>query len=398
MTDLTKELIEIDDKYVMHTYKRFPMIITHGKGCFVWDTEGNKYLDLIAGIAVNMLGYGDEVLADAIGCQAKKLMHTSNLFYTAPQSLLAKKLVELSKMKKAFFCNSGAEANEAALKLAKKSAKVADDSNKLQIISATNSFHGRTLGAITATGQVKYQKSFTPLIPGFDYIEYNNITQLEEMMSDNTCAVIMEPIQGESGVRPANKDFLIAARELCDKYNATLIFDEVQTGMGRTGKMFAFEHFDVKPDILTLAKMLGGGFPIGACLAGEKLADVFEPGDHASTFGGNPLASTAALATIDRCEELGLVENSAKIGAYLKDKLKEITNVKEARGSGLMIGIEFDFPIAQKVLKNSFKNGVIVNAIGDSIIRLVPPLIISKDEADIAINAIEKSVINALKD
>ena len=392
MTNLTKELIEIDNEYVLHTYNRFPMVITHGKGCFIFDSDGNKYLDMIAGIAVNMLGYGDDILAEAIGEQAKKLMHTSNLFYTAPQSLLAKKLVELSGMKKAFFCNSGAEANEAALKIAKKAAKQEDNPTKTQIISATNSFHGRTLGAITATGQVKYQKSFTPLIPGFDYIEYNNISQLEEIMSENTCAVIMEPIQGESGVHPAQKDFLLKTRELCDKYKAALIFDEVQTGMGRTGKTFAFEHFGVKPDILTLAKMLGAGFPIGACLASENYADVFCPGDHASTFGGNPLAATAALVTISRMEELKLVENSAQIGAYLIEKLSKIKGIKEIRGIGLMIGIELENPNAKEILSKGFEEGIIINAIGDNIIRLVPPLVISKEEADMALKILSKII------
>lgn len=396
MTDLTKELIITDDTYVMHTYNRFPIVIDHGEGSYIWDTDGNKYLDMLAGIAVNILGYGDETLANAIGEQAKKLMHTSNLFYTAPQSLLAKKLVELSGMKKAFFCNSGAEANEAALKLAKKAAKNEENPLKTKVISATNSFHGRTLGAITATGQVKYQKSFTPLIPGFDYIEYNNIKQLEDTIDDNTCAVIMEIIQGESGVRPATKEFLLAARELCTKYHAALIFDEVQTGMGRTGKMFAFEHFDIKPDILTLAKMLGGGFPIGACLASEKFAGVFTPGDHASTFGGNPLACTAALVTINKVEELNLLENSAKLGDYLKEALANLPHVKEVRGCGLMIGIEFDVPIAKKVLSFGFKNQIILNAIGESIIRLVPPLILSEYDADIAIKAINKSILDTI--
>jgi len=389
MTDLTKEIISIDDKYVMHSYNRFPIVIDRGEGCWVWDTNGDKYLDLIGGIAVNMLGYGDPKLAEAIYEQAKKVMHTSNIFYTEPQARLAEKLTTLAGMKKAFFCNSGAEANEAAIKLAKKAAKLSGNENKTKFVSALNSFHGRTLGAITATGQEKYQKSFTPLIPGFDYIEYNNIESLS-IINEDTCAVILETIQGESGVRPATKEFLKATREVCDKYNAILIFDEVQTGMGRTGKMFAYEHFDVLPDIITAAKMLGGGFPIGACLVNEKYMNTFEPGDHASTFGGNPLACKASLTVIDRMEELDLLNRCVENGAYLKEKLSNLPKVKEIRGYGLMIGVEFEEDIAQKICSLGFKNQIMINAIGKNILRLVPPLIISKSDIDFAVRTLEK--------
>ncbi|MBO4549008.1 MAG: aspartate aminotransferase family protein, partial [Abditibacteriota bacterium] len=330
--------MERDDTYVMHTYGRFPMVLERGCGVYVYDTEGNEYLDMVAGIAVNMLGYGDKELTDAIAKQAAQLMHTSNLFYTEPQGRLAKRLAEAAGMKRVFFCNSGAEANEAALKLARKAAKKLSD-HKTQIIAALNSFHGRTLGAITATGQKKYQKSFTPLVPDFDYIEYNNTASLEAAVSDRTCAVIMEPIQGESGVRPATQEFLEAVRRLCDKHNAAMILDEVQTGMGRTGRTFAFEHYGVKPDIVTLAKMLGGGFPIGACMAGEKYAGVFEPGDHASTFGGNPLACAAALAVTDRYFRDKLGDNALATGARLMEELKKVEGIAEVRGKGLMIGL-----------------------------------------------------------
>ncbi|MBP5273530.1 MAG: acetylornithine transaminase [Abditibacteriota bacterium] len=397
MNDKTKELMRIDDTFVMHTYGRFPVVLEYGEGAYVYDTEGRKYLDMVGGIAVNMLGYGNKKLASAIGEQAARLMHTSNLFYTAPQSLLAEKLVKLSGLKKAFFCNSGAEANEAALKLARKAAKLTENPRKTRVISAYNSFHGRTMGAITATGQAKYQKNFAPLVPDFDYIEYNNLEQLENAVDKNTCAVIMEPVQGESGVHPAEKEFLAAVRRLCTENKAAMILDEVQTGMGRTGRMFAFERFGVKPDILTLAKMLGGGFPIGACLAGEGYQDVFAPGDHASTFGGNPLAATAALTTLKICEEEGLVENADKTGAYLRGLLKGAECVKEARGFGLMIGVEFEKPIAKKILAAGFEEGIILNAIGDSVIRLVPPLILTEAQAEEAAGKIGRCIKKALE-
>ena len=391
MTELTKEIISTDDTYVMHTYNRFPIVIERGEGCYVWDTDGKKYLDLVGGIAVNILGHGDAPLAEAIAEQAKKLIHISNIFYTVPQATLAKKLTTLAGMKKAFFCNSGAEANEAALKLAKKAAKLSGNEKKTKIVSALNSFHGRTLGAITATGQTKYQKSFTPLVPGFDYIEYNNI-EATDIIDDDTCAVIMEPVQGESGVHPATKEFLLAVREKCDKHNVALIFDEVQTGNGRCGKMFAYEIFGVKPDILTTAKMLGGGFPIGCCMAGEKYMNIFAPGDHASTFGGTPLACSAALAVLKRMEELNLIEKCEKNGEYFRQQLKEVPFVKEVRGYGLMIGAEFEKDITKKIASLGFNYGLIMNSIGDRIIRFVPPLIISRSDIDFAVKTIKKIV------
>ena len=391
MNELTKEIMEIDDTYVMHTYGRFPFVIEKGEGCWCWDTEGKKYLDMIGGIAVNMLGYGDPYLAEAIGEQAKNIIHTSNLFYTIPQAKLAKRLTELAGMKKAFFCNSGAEANEAALKLARKAAKLTGNENKTKIVSAYKSFHGRTMGAITATGQEKYQKSFMPLVPGFQYIEYNNVKELD-IIDDDTCAVIMEPIQGESGVHPATCEFLSALRKKCDEHNVALIFDEVQTGMGRTGKIFAYMHYGVKPDIITSAKMLGGGFPMGCCMCNEKYKDVFTPGDHASTFGGTPLACTAAMTVLDRMEELNLLDNCTKQGEYFMAQLETLPFVKEVRGKGLIIGVEFDRDITKKIAAKGFEKGLIINSIGDRIIRFVPPLIINKEEIDFVINTIKEII------
>lgn len=288
-------------------------------------------------------------------------------------------------MTKAFFCNSGAEANEAAIKLARKAAKVDGHPEKTEIITAEKSFHGRTLATITATGQPKYQKSFTPLVPGFKYVPYNDVEALKAAASEKTCAIMMEPVQGESGVHPATREFLQTVRELCDKLGATLIFDEVQTGLGRTGKLFGHQHFDVKPDVMTLAKTLGGGFPIGACLAKGKFADVLQPGDHASTFGGTPLACAAAIAAVTEIIEGGWVENANKVGAYLAERLKTLPGIKEVRGLGLMIAAEFNEPVAKDIAMKALDKGLILNPIGDCILRFVPPLILTTDLVDRAI-------------
>jgi predicted acetylornithine/succinylornithine family transaminase len=384
------EIMALDDQYVMHTYARLPAVFVRGEGCFVYDTEGKEYLDLVAGIAVNGLGHCPPKVVEAICEQAKKLMHTSNLYYTLPQPRLAKLLVEISGMSKAFFCNSGAEANEAAIKLARKAAKVNHSAEKIEIVTAEQSFHGRTIGAITATGQLKYQKNFTPLVPGFKHVPYNDIGELRAAVSGRTCAVLLEPVQGESGVHPAKADFLRAARELCDKYAAALIFDEVQTGLGRTGKMFGFQHFDVVPDIITLAKTLGGGFPIGCCLARNEWADVFEPGDHAATFGGNPLACAAAIAAVTEIRDGGWVKNAEEVGNYFRERLSDLPGIKEVRGLGLMIAAEFAEPKAKTVAAKALENGLIVNAIGENVLRFVPPLILTKELVDRAIDILIK--------
>lgn len=383
-------IMALDNQYVMHTYARLPVVFVRGEGCFVYDTEGKEYLDLVAGIAVNGLGHCPPKVVEAICDQAKTLMHTSNLYYTLPQPRLAKLLVEISGMSKAFFCNSGAEANEAAIKLARKAAKVNHSAEKIEIVTAEQSFHGRTMGAITATGQLKYQKNFMPLVPGFKHVPYNDIGELRAAVSGRTCAVLLEPVQGESGVHPAKADFLRAARELCDKYAAALIFDEVQTGLGRTGKMFGFQHFDVVPDIITLAKTLGGGFPIGCCLAKDEWADVFEPGDHAATFGGNPLACAAAIAAVTEIRDGGWVKNAEEVGNYFKERLLELPGIKEVRGLGLMIAAEFTEPKAKAVASKALENGLIVNAIGENVLRFVPPLILTKELVDRAVDILIK--------
>jgi acetylornithine/N-succinyldiaminopimelate aminotransferase len=392
--------IELDNEYVMHTYARFPVVFVRGEGCFVYDDAGKEYLDCLAGIAVNGLGHCHPKVVAAIREQAGVLMHTCNLYHTTLQPRLAKLLVEASGMTKAFFCNSGAEANEAAIKLARKAAKVAGHPEKTEIITALGSFHGRTLAAVTATGQPKYQKSFTPLVPDFKYVPYNDVDALNAAAGPETCAIMMEPVQGESGVHPATNEFLQAARELCDKLGAALIFDEVQTGLGRTGKLFGFQHYDVVPDVMTLAKTLGGGFPIGACLAKGRYADVFEPGDHASTFGGNPLACAAAIAAVTEIIKGGWVENSRDVGAYFAERLRALPGISEVRGMGLMIAADLAEPKAKDVVARSLAGvsgfplrsnpetptvGLIINATGDSTLRFVPPLIITRELADKAI-------------
>ena len=382
--------IELYDQYVMHIHDRFPVTFVRGEGCFVYDDTGKEYLDFLAGIAVNGLGHCPPKVVEAIREQAGILMHVSNLFHIAPQAQLAKLLVDISDMNKVFFCNSGAEANEAAMKLARKATKVAGHPEQTEIITALESFHGRTLAAITATGQPKYQKSFAPLPPDYKYVPYNDVEALKAMAGDKTCAIMMEPVQGESGVHLATTEFLRTARELCDQLGAALIFDEVQTGLGRTGKNFGYQNYDVVPDIMTLAKTLGGGFPIGACLARGKYADVFEPGDHASTFGGNPLACAASIAAVTEIVEGGWVENANKVGAYMQEQLATLPGVTEVRGLGLMIAAELDKPIAKDIVKKALAKGLILNATSENVLRFVPPLIVTKELVDKAIGIIRE--------
>lgn len=386
------ETMAMDKQYMMQFGARLPIVLTRGEGCFVYDADGKKYLDLVAGIAVNGLGHCPPKVVEAICKQAGTLMHVSNLYYNTLQPQLAKILMSISDMDKAFFCNSGAEANEAAMKLARKATKVSGHPEKTVIITAEKSFHGRTLAAITATGQPKYQKSFTPLAPDYEYVPYNDVEALKSMVNEKTCAIMMEPVQGESGVHPGSVEFLKTARELCDKFGAVLIFDEVQTGLGRTGKMFGYQHSGVIPDVMTLAKTLGGGFPIGACLARGKYADVFQPGDHASTFGGNPLACAAAIATLTEIIDGGWVDNADKVGAYLREQLAALPGIKEVRGPGLMIAAEFKEPIAKSVATKAMENGLILNPIGDSIIRFVPPLILTRENVDQAISVLRECI------
>ena len=379
------EIIELDKKYYMNTFgDRVPVCFQYGKGINLWDLDGNKYYDFLAGIAVNALGHSHPKLVHAIQEQAAKFIHCSNLYYIEQQAKLAKILVECSCADKVFFANSGAEANEGAIKLARIYFKKKGFPDKYEIITLEKSFHGRTLATIAATGQEKYQKPYSPLTPTFLKVPINNLQALESAININTCAVMIEPIQGESGVNPTSAEYLKGVRKLCDEKGILLIFDEVQCGLGRTGKLFSYQHYDVEPDIFTLAKALGGGFPIGALLAKDFVAKAFEKGDHGSTFGGNPLACAAGLAVMDVLLNEGLVDNSDKMGTYFLEKLVNLQSkyniIKEIRGKGLMIGIELAINKAEEIKNRCFEKKYLVGSVGQNIIRLLPPLIITKDD------------------
>ena len=381
----TEELKQGAEQYLMGTYARQPISIVRGRGSKVYDLEGREYIDFVGGIAVNLLGHGHPDLVAAIQRQAAQLIHTSNLYYTEPQVKLAQVLVEHSFADKAFFCNSGAEANEAAIKLARRYSHDMYGAGRFEIVTMKNSFHGRTMATLTATGQDKVQKGYEPLVPGFSYVPFNHLAALEEAVTDKTAAVMLEPIQGEGGVHVADRDYLKAVRELCTQKDVLLIFDEVQTGMGRTGTLFAYEQLGVQPDIMTLAKGLGGGVPIGACLATDAVAKAFGPGSHASTFGGNPLACAAALAVLRVLLEGRLLEQARHMGDYLGKGLADCKDrhrvVRDVRGLGLLQGIEVEMD-ARTVVGDCLRRGLLVNATGEHVLRFVPPLIITQREID----------------
>jgi len=393
------EIIDLDKKYFMNTFgDRTPVCFEYGKGINLWDIEGKKYYDFLAGIAVSAVGHSHPKLVDAIKTQAEKFIHCSNLYYIEPQAKLAKLLVEHSCADKVFFANSGAEANEGAIKLARIYFKKKGMPERFEIITLEKSFHGRTLATIAATGQDKYQKPYSPLTPRFLKVPINDLDALEKAINGNTCAVMIEPIQGESGVNLTTKEYLQGVRKLCDEKGILLIFDEVQCGLGRTGKLFAYEHFDVEPDIFTLAKALGGGFPIGALLAKEHVASAFEPGDHGSTFGGNPLACAAALAAMEIILSENLVENSEKMGNYLVEKLTELSSkhnsIQEIRGKGLMVGIQLAGENAVEIKNKCFEKGYLVGSVGKNVIRILPPLIVTKEDIDGLISTLDDILTN----
>lgn len=387
-----------DAQYVMHTYARLPVVFVRGEGARLWDTQGKQYLDFLAGIAVDSLGHCHPNMVRAVQQQAGTLIHTSNLYYTIPQAKLAKKLCEISGMEKVFFCNSGAEANEAALKIARKHGK-AKGEHKYKIVTATGSFHGRTMATVTATAQPKYQEPFRPLVPGFDYVPFNDVDALRNMVSEETCAVMLEPIQGESGINVATPAFLQAARDACDRQGALLILDEVQSGMARTGRWWAHESYGVKPDIMTVAKGLGGGLPIGCCMARSEAAETLVPGDHGSTFAGNPLATSAALAVIETIEQDHLRENTGRVGSYLMDSLRRAPfacAIGEVRGQGLMIGAQLNERIAKGIVGEALKRGLVINAVGDHVLRFLPPLIVNERDVDEAVEILAAAFAQVL--
>ena len=388
----TDDLMAQAARYLANTYARFPVVLVKGSGVRVWDAEGKAYLDFAAGIAVDILGHCHPKVVEAIRAQAERLLHVSNLYVIEPQVRLARTLSEHSFGGKVFFCNSGAEANEAAIKLARCYAKARWSSDRYEIVCMRDSFHGRTIATVTATGQEKYQHGFEPLLPGFKHIPFNDLPAAERAIDSRTCAVLVEPIQGEGGVRVPDDDYLPGLRQLCSEQEVLLILDEVQTGMGRTGRLFAYEHSGIEPDIMTLAKGLGGGLPIGAMLAKEGVADAFVPGSHASTFGGNPFITTVAHAVLTEILDAQLPERAAKIGAYFLDRLRELAArypfVKEARGKGLMLALELSVP-AKPIVNRCLERGLLILIAGDQVLRFVPPLIIGEAEVDEAIQILD---------
>ena len=390
-----KTIIEETEKYYLPVFGRYQMVMELGQGCRVWDNEGNEYVDVFAGIAVNSLGYNHPVLVKAISEQAGKLMHCSNLYYTEIQAKALRVVAEATGMDRIFFANCGAEGNEGAMKLARKYG-VSKAPTKYKIISADESFHGRTFDTLAATGHDYYHVGYGPLSPGHVLVPYGDIKALEAQMDDDVCAVLLEPIQGEGGVHVPPAEYLQQVRALCDKHDALLIFDEVQTGVARTGKWFAYMHSGVKPDILTFAKGIGGGFPVAGFAVPERLAHVFKPGDHGGTFGGNPLACAAVYATLTTIKSEGLVDKVAEKGEYFKNELRKLQEkypdkVTDVRGCGLMLGMEVAGE-GKPIVESCMANNVIVNCTAGNVIRIVPPLIISKEEIDIVVAALDKAL------
>lgn len=390
-------VMKLDEQYYMNTFgKRTPVCFTKGHGLYLYDTDGNRYVDFLAGIAVSALGHTHPVLTAALHKQIDCLLHTSSLYYIENQARLAEQIVKHSAADKVFFANSGAEANEGAIKLAKMYFYKKNQPEKNEIITLTNSFHGRTLACVAATGQAKYQKPYRPLTPGFTHVPANDFDALATAVTEHTAAIMVELIQGESGVHPLDADYVAKLAALCKEKDILLIVDEIQTGMGRTGALFCYENYGITPDIFTLAKALGGGVPIGAVCAKDEIAAAFEPGDHGTTFGGNPLATAAGLAVFEVMDSEHLAENAKTIGRCLKEALAALAAqypvIEEVRGMGLMLGVAFNKPIAKAVQKALFNEKYLVGAVGDSLLRLAPPLIINQTEADAFVKALEAAL------
>ena len=387
MNETDKEIFAEDKQSYLPVFNRYQIVLDHGEGAYAWDVNGKKYIDFLGGIAVNVLGHGYKPLVEAISTQAGKLIHCSNLYYTQPQADAAAKLVKLSGLDKAFFGNSGAEANEGAIKIARKYAHQIDP-EKSQIITAWDSFHGRTIATLTATGQKHYHEGVGPLPAGFDYVHYNDIAELESMMSEKTAAVMLETIQGEGGVYTPKGDYLKQVRALCDKYHALLIFDEIQAGIGRSGTFFAYETYGVKPDIVTLAKGLAGGVPIGAFIVTDAVAAAFKPGDHGTTFGGNPLACAAANVVLDTVPKADFLQHVRTVGAYFKQKLELLQQkypslIVDVRGEGLILGAELSsVEHGRDIVNACLAKGAIINCTAGKVLRFIPPLIITQEQVD----------------
>jgi len=389
----SQELRHKADAVMMHTYNRFPVVLVKGKGCIVWDMEGRSYRDFIAGIAVCNLGHAHPVVSEALRKQAESLWHVSNLYYTVPQTELADWLTGHSFADRVFFCNSGAEANEAAIKLCRKYFYDRGEKERYRIISMTHSFHGRTMAALSATGQDKIKKGFDPILDGFDFVPFDDMDALKQKVGSSTAAVMLEPVQGEGGVRCPSPAYLQAVRKLCDDTGTLLVFDEIQTGMGRTGKLFAYEHFGIVPDVMSLAKALGNGLPIGAILATEQVASAFSPGAHATTFGGTPIVTAAALAVVKIMDAENIVAHGAHVGSYFKKKLQSLQEkhpvIEDVRGFGLLIGMQLKIK-GDGVVTACLEKGFLVNCIQESVLRFAPPLIIQKTDIDALVDCLDE--------
>ena len=390
---MTDSIIQTADRVIAQTYKRFPIVLNRGLGCTVWDTHGRQYTDFVAGIAVCNLGHAHPRIAEAVARQARQLVHVSNLYYTVPQTELADLLVVQCFADRVFFCNSGAEANEAAIKLARKYFKDKDQPERYRIVSMERSFHGRTMATLSATGQEKIRAGYDPVLQGFSFVPFNDTEALEAAVDDRTCAVMLEPIQGEGGIRCPTPDYLQQVRQMCDRHGILMILDEIQTGMGRTGSLFAHQHDGVSPDIMTLAKALANGLPIGAMLATEKVAAAFGPGDHASTFGGTPLVTAAALETLRIMLDEKIPRRAAETGVYFRQALEALkqrcSRIVEVRGRGLLLGVQLDGP-ADDLVPICMQKGFLVNCVQGDTLRFAPPLIVQIEEIDALIACLDE--------
>ncbi len=395
---MTADQMKRADQVMAHTYQRFPVVFVKGSGTKLWDSNGRAYTDFVAGIAVCNLGHAHPRIYEALAQQAQTLLHVSNLYYTQPQIELASWLVDNSFADRVFFGNSGAEANEAAIKLARKYFKERGEDNRFRIVAMERSFHGRTMATLSATGQEKIKKGFEPVLTGFDFVPFNDADALRSKIDPTTCAVMLEPIQGEGGVRCPDAHYLKTVRQICDETGTLLIFDEIQTGMGRTGKLFAYQHFGIEPDIMTLAKALANGLPIGVMLATEKVATAFGIGSHASTFGGTPIVTAAALEVCKILVEDNVIENGRNAGVHFKEKLIELKArhpvIEDVRGLGLLLGIKLKID-GRPVVTQCMENGFLINCIQEKILRFIPPLIISTEEIDQLVKCLDQILTQA---
>lgn len=383
------EYMEKAEQYLAHTYNRFQVVVDKAEGVYIYDVNGKKYLDFASGIGVSSLGYGNKEYTETLKNQIDKITHTSNLFYNTPSIETAEKLVKVTGLKKVFFTNSGAEAIEGAMKMAKRYAYDRDGHTDHEIIAMNHSFHGRTMGSLALTGNPNYQKPFGPMIEGIKFAEYNNLDSVKALVNEKTCAIILEPVQGEGGIYPAEKEFIEGIRRICDDNDILMICDEIQCGMGRTGKMFAFQNYDVKPDIIASAKAMGCGVPVGAFIAGEKCCDSLVPGDHGTTYGGNPLVTAAVGTVLDIFEKNNILENVQEVGTYFEEQLEKIVeefdNVTVRRGKGLMQGLVLTTPVRETIDK-AIERGLLVISAGGNVLRMLPPLVITKENVDEMIN------------